>query len=518
MRRALIVARHGNPMRVVGPHWVAAPWWSWQRRRLSDGRGKAGNSTAGTYARTSAKGAKKTSFSIDRSALGGNAAWDDDSGSGSGGDRQAQFPHKEAMTPLGKDLQYYIKMRGAISLHDYIAQTSNHPMYGYYTQQQKTQVKIGQAGDFITSPEISQLFGEMVAVWLISVWTSLGSPAKVRLVELGPGKGTLMKDILRVAAKFPAFHAAIAVHMVEISDSMRQLQREALGCASTSHDADKCTATTSGGVAVTWHTMFSQIPAPSTEPLLLVAQEFLDALPVHQFVYTEKGWREKLVDVDDSPADTDKLHFRSVLARSTTPAVRAFFGDTTTTKVVEADIDALRKDVGATAPSSAGAALKVGDEIEICPLALATVEDIAKQLVTCGGAGLVIDYGEVFTQGDSLRGFKNHQQVSIYSEPGLVDITSDVDFAACAKYAAKKGATVHGAVTQGEFLMRMGIVERLEHLISLESTTEEQATAMVASFRKIVGDAADDGMGKRFKVMAIASPKVAVDGFDGMKR
>ena len=398
-------------------------------------------------------------------------------------------------------MQYYIKMRGAISLHDYIAQTSNHPMYGYYTQQQKTQVKIGQAGDFITSPEISQLFGEMVAVWLISVWTSLGSPAKVRLVELGPGKGTLMKDILRVAAKFPAFHAAIAVHMVEISDSMRQLQREALGCASTTHDADKCTATTSGGVAVTWHTMFSQIPAPSTEPLLLVAQEFFDALPVHQFVYTEKGWREKLVDVDDSPANTDKLHFRSVLARSTTPAVRAFFGDTTTTVV------------GKGQP-----ALKVGDEIEICPLALATVEDIAKQLVTCGGAGLVIDYGEVFTQGDSLRGFKNHQQVSIYSEPGLVDITSDVDFAACAKYAAKKGATVHGAITQGEFLMRMGIVERLEHLISLDSTTEEQATAMVASFRKIVGDAADDGMGKRFKVMAIASPNLAVDGFDGMKR
>jgi len=152
----------------------------------------------------------------------------------------------------------------------------------------------------------------------------------------------------------------------------------------------------------------------------------------------------------------------------------------------------------------------VGDEIEISPLVLATVEDIAKQLSVCGGAGLIVDYGEMFTQGDSLRGFKRHQQVSIYSEPGLVDITADVDFAACAKHAVRQGAKVYGAVHQGEFLLRMGIVERLEHLIELPTTTEEQATKMLAAFRRIVGSDSADGMGKRFKVMAITYPNVRI--------
>ena len=376
--------------------------------------------------------------------------------------------------------------------------------------------------------------------------------------------------------------------MVEMSESMRALQKQTLGCrprtaaartTTTAHVDDGLSSSvssasdgageeqplqTSGGVPITWHKMFSKISSPKVAhsvPLLLVAQEFLDALPVHQFVYTAKGWREKLVDVDESSKVDDKLHFRSVLARSVTPATRAFFGsgqvdsssgdrgnggaDTTTSssssssasatllqRKIEADVNALREDVGLGTGSDVsrisrtdgrkgGAAtaavqqqLSIGDEIEISPLALATMEDIAKQLAVCGGAGLIVDYGEMFTQGDSLRGFKRHQQVSIYSEPGLVDITADVDFAACAKHAVRQGANVYGAVPQGEFLLRMGIVERLEQLIELPTTTDEQATKMLAAFRRIVGSDSADDMGKRFKVMAITDPNVRIDGFE----
>lgn len=499
---------------------------------------------------------KTTAFAVDRSTLPGGGWYDDDevevnamdhAGDGSSNtgrvkDSCVQLANKETLTPLAKDLQYYIKMRGPISLHDYVAQTANHSIYGYY---QQTPQVIGEGGDFITSPEISQLFGEIIAVWFISVWKSLGSPQRIRLVELGPGKGTLMKDILRVAKRFPAFMAALSVHMVEMSESMRQLQKDALGCADGEGRTDDregtCTLQPSGGMpAITWYKMFSQVPAPTSEPLLLVAQEFLDALPVHQFVYTEKGWREKLVDIDESTSEADRYNFRSVLARSATPAAKAFFGGegagvaAAARRKVERDIDALRSDIGvgktgqrSVTGSSSGAlpakklqsddkdagALAVGDEIEICPLALATTEDVAKQLVACGGAGLLIDYGEMFTQGDSLRGFKRHQQVSIYSEPGFVDVTADVDFAMCAKHASMKGAKVFGAISQGDFLMRMGIVERLERLIELPTTTDEQATSMVSAFRRLVGEA-ENGMGKRFKVMAISDNKTEVEGFD----
>ena len=544
-----------------------------QRALLCNGTGKhnhsdavaeggTGHSTAGTKSPTKSKA---TAFTVDRSTLPGGGWYDDDekaeldaddAGDGNGRDGKTkysctQLANKETLTPLAKDLQYYIKMRGPISLHDYIAQTANHSLYGYY---QQTPQVIGEGGDFITSPEISQLFGEIIAVWLVSVWTSLGSPPRVRLVELGPGKGTLMKDILRVAARFPAFLAALSVHMVEMSESMRRLQKVALGCAGQAGRADDregiYSLPSSGGMpSITWYKMFSQVPAPPSEPLLLVAQEFLDALPVHQFVYTEKGWREKLVDVDESTSDGDRYNFRSVLARSATPAAKAFFGEEEVAtgigadirRKVEKDVEALRNDVGAGTGGRRSASggddaaatklqastsnvkdskdtkdtgvLSVGDEIEICPLALATTEDIARQLVACGGAGLLVDYGEMFTQGDSLRGFKRHQQVNIYSEPGLVDITADVDFATCAKHASMKGAKVFGAVAQGDFLMRMGIVERLERLIELPTTTEEQATTMVTAFRRLVGEA-DNGMGKRFKVMALSDSKTRVEGFD----
>jgi SAM-dependent MidA family methyltransferase len=398
-----------------------------------------------------------------------------------------------------------------------------------------------------------------------------------------------MKDILRVAAKFSDFRAALKVHMVELSGPLRAAQMKAIGCQITDRSAvlkekvkkpqktvddvlsgrtlkdgnakdtvesivndiiddAPLSGKTADGVPVTWYSMLGQIPS-SSGPSLIIAQEFLDAFPVHQFVYTNKGWREKLVDVDKNPQN--ELHFRPVLAPSRTPAVAALLSQKATSGFKEVKTFASRSAAqtqiksgtfsdssgnssnisGSQSQTSAEPLAQEGDEVEISPLALATCEDIATRVLAHSGAALIIDYGENFTQGDSLRGFKKHNLVNIFSEPGLVDITADVDFAMCAKSAVKKGAKVYGATTQGEFLMRMGIVERLEKLIEQPETTDDQATQMVKAFRVLVGgdnvvsddsDSSSDsngrgnmktGLGKRFKVLSIAHPDAKVEGF-----
>lgn len=186
---------------------------------------------------------------------------------------------KEDPSPLTKDLQSYIKLRGPITIHDYMAQSLNHVPHGYY--QHKLE-KIGSAGDFITAPEVSQLFGEMVGVWCLSVWEALGRPAKVQLVEMGPGKGTLMVDILRVVERFPAFKSSLSVHMVELSQSMRRLQCDALiGADATKTSAlsgeepiinDNERRECASGVPVHWHSFLQQVAAEDGVPLLAVGE------------------------------------------------------------------------------------------------------------------------------------------------------------------------------------------------------------------------------------------------------
>lgn len=155
-------------------------------------------------------------------------------------------------------------------------------------------------------------------------------------------------------------------------------------------------------------------------------------------------------------------------------------------------------------------AYKEGDGLEICPLAIATCEDLARRVVRSGGAALLVDYGEDFTQEDSLRGFHKHKQVSVLSQPGRVDVTADVDFAVCRRAAVNRGATVPPLSTQGDFLMRMGVVERVERLMERESTSEAQAELLVESLGRLVDPAE---MGRKFKVLAICSPGLAVPGF-----
>ena len=453
------------------------------------------------------------SFSVDRAGLiGGDVAasgQEDDDG-------YLQdvlgVEGKEAPSLLAKDLVTYIKLRGPITLHDYMAQASNHAIHGYY--QNVSVDKIGSKGDFVTAPEISQLFGEMIGLWCLSTWKSLGEPAAINMIELGPGKGTLMKDILRVAYKFPKFRAALRISLVELSETMRKIQQETLACLGVPvvGAQRQVNAKNAEGIPISWYYMLQQVPQEEGVPTLAIGQEFLDTFPVHQFIYTSKGWREKLVDVDSTTSSP--FLFRMVLSSTATPAIKALLMRESPLLLNE---QPQRGDIGSSSsvrvpgpiqPRDAldhrgdvPANLSENDGIEISPLALATCEDVAKRIHKTRGAALFLDYGEDFTQSDSLRAFKKHAQINILSEPGVADITADVDFAACCRVASRRDVKAYPPIGQGEFLLRMGIVSRAEQLIELDSTTEAEASNIVAGVRRLV----DHGeMGKRFKVIAIA--------------
>lgn len=428
---------------------------------------------------------------------------------------------KEEESPLAKDLKSYIRMKGPMTLRDYMAQCLNHPTHGYY-QRKSLDNKIGGQGkgDFITAPELSQLFGEIIGVWLISTWTNMGSPERFYLIEMGPGLGTLMCDILRVAKKFPTFLKAMDIRFIELSETMRSKQREALKCRSKDlTNLNNGQYITEHGVGISWHNFLDEIPMD--RPCLIIGQEFLDIFPVHQFVYHDKVWREKLVDVDGDPSSP--CHFRIVIAPRETPAVRALMGgkkgtlnglrnaiqtmDSQKQQSEESKENVTSKETSES--QSDNAMIEEGTGVEICPLALATAEDVAIRINKVGGAGLFIDYGENHVQADSIRAFKSHQQVHFLSEPGIVDITADVDFASIATVAGRKGR-VFGPVTQAEFLLSMGIIDRAEKLIEMESTSEDDAEKLVESCKILIDP---KQMGSRFKVLCITDHKTEVFGF-----
>jgi NADH dehydrogenase [ubiquinone] 1 alpha subcomplex assembly factor 7 len=321
----------------------------------------------------------------------------------------------------------------------------HHEKYGYYQQKKE---KIGTGGDFITSPEITQLFGEMVGIWCVSTWQNMGCPTAINLVELGPGNGTLMKDVLNIVRKFPVFEASLKVSMVEISPAMRELQRDALECTgvtTTSSDSDndrdasdhkhseeqqhndwaeqteaECMkGITKGGIPIAWYNYLKHVPAG---PALYVGHEILDAFPVHQFSKTaEQGrWRETMVDVDFD--EGSPYHFRFVKTPTITPALRIFFNKTFTGIAdrplsssvgdvegegreggEDAKTDKDKLDTSGAAVSgkcSAVSALSTSglEGLELSPLAFSTVEEIAQNVVKHQGAALLIDYGEQFPQ------------------------------------------------------------------------------------------------------------------------
>jgi NADH dehydrogenase [ubiquinone] 1 alpha subcomplex assembly factor 7 len=358
------------------------------------------------------------------------------------------------MTELTRELREMIAAEGPISLERYMSLALSHPRFGYYT----TREPFGAAGDFITAPEISQMFGELIGLWAVEVWRLSGAPAPLRLVELGPGRGTLMADALRAIHGVPALADAIEVHLVETSPRLIDVQRATLAGFDTPSD---------------WHASIEELPPGAA---IFIANEFFDALPVRHFMRTDNGWCERLVGLDGN----GKLTF-------------GLSADAT-------------DEIGIAAPN--GSVLEVGLK------ARETIEALARRIATSGGALLVIDYGYTETRpGETLQAVRDHRFTDPLDAPGESDLTAHVDFAALARQAEKAGARVHGPVTQAEFLSRLGIAQRAE--ILRRDSTPAQAQAIEAALSRLIDASSPTAMGKLFKVLAISpSSAHALPGFD----
>lgn len=359
------------------------------------------------------------------------------------------------MNPVDQHLRQLIAHQGPVSVARYMQLALGHPEHGYYMRADP----LGAAGDFITSPEISQIFGELIGAWCVQSWRDMGSPAAFALTELGPGRGTLMADALRAAKHAPDFLAAAQLHLVETSPVLRAKQLAAIGPRAG------------------WHHSVDTLPEL---PMLIIANEFFDALPVRQFQRAGRGWYERMVGSDP---DTDEL----VFCLSPEPLV---------------DISFL-PDAGRDAPA--------GTIIEICPAAVAIAGALAHRIAANGGAALIIDYGHAASApGDTLQAMRAHTYCDVLADPGCADLTAHVDFAQLAGAARAAGARVYGSVAQGVFLNRLGIQQRAEILLrNADAAQAEQIRTAVARLT------APDQMGSLFKVMAMCHPLLtAPAGFE----
>ena len=339
-----------------------------------------------------------------------------------------------------------IAASGPMDVADFMARALGDPLHGYY----RTRDPLGARGDFVTAPEISQVFGELIGLWCAETWRALGAPRPLHLVELGPGRGTLMADALRAVARAaPAFRAALDLHLVETSATLRAAQAARLADA-----------------APTWHDDASSLP---DGPALIIANEFFDALPIHQLVRTAAGWCARQI----APDAADRLAFR--IAAAPSPLA------------------------GALAPAVAGA--PIGSVAELSAAARVLAAALARRCAEHGGAALLIDYGPAESApGDSLQAVRSHRFHPVLDDPGEADLTAHVDFAALAR-AAGPHAAVYGPLAQGAFLRRLGIVERAETLYA--DAPDEVAAAGRAALTRLIEP---DQMGELFKVMAFGAP------------
>ncbi len=352
---------------------------------------------------------------------------------------------------LAGTLARRIAQQGPLSVADYMALALTDPECGYYMSRDP----LGARGDFVTAPEVSQMFGELVGLWCADAWQRLGEPAEILLVELGPGRGTLMADALRAARTLPAFGDALRVHLVEISPALRACQTETLASA-----------------APTWHDDLADLPEG---PLLVIANEFFDALPVRQLVKAGPGWCERQVTLADGPED----------------AAPAFaFG-----------LSATRPDAESVVPAALRNA-PAGAVFETSPSAARIAAEIGRRLAAHGGAAVIIDYGHgESATGETLQAVRGHARHEVLTDPGNADLTCHVDFAALARAAGEAGVEAHGPIGQGAWLHRLGIEARAARL--MDRATPTQQKDIRAELARLIGA---EEMGDLFKVLALAPP------------
>ncbi|MCC0043261.1 MAG: class I SAM-dependent methyltransferase [Brucellaceae bacterium] len=351
------------------------------------------------------------------------------------------------MTALKSRIARLIAASGPMSVADYMAMCLFDPEAGYYT----TREPFGRSGDFVTAPEVSQMFGELTAVWLTMRWREAGSPKDAIIAEIGPGRGTLMKDMARIFRQLDAAMCETSrFTLIEISERLRQVQKEALA---------------SSGLDFRWFGEIDQLPEG---PLFIVGNELFDAVPVRQFVKTDAGWRERCVGID---GDGGLCFVASVTG-----------------------VDpALLPPAAATAP--------IGAIVEIAPAREALMETVCARIAAAGGAALFIDYGHLQPGlGDTLQAQRNHVYDDVLAHPGEADITSHVDFAALASAVSSHGLETE-LCTQGQFLLSLGLLERAGQLgAALDEAGREQIRDAVERL------AGPEQMGELFKVLAVMAP------------
>ncbi|XP_060081637.1 protein arginine methyltransferase NDUFAF7, mitochondrial-like [Ylistrum balloti] len=388
-------------------------------------------------------------------------------------------------TDLTKYLTSRIQVNGPMSVAEYMKEVLTNPVSGYYMKKDV----FGQEGDFITSPEVSQMFGELLGIWCINEWMKSGMPPLFQLVELGPGRGTLADDMLRTFAQFPAFGEKVSLHLVEVSPKMSQLQEEKLTGNPgkvVEGDVDNVeppykTAKSRHGPNVSWYKDLREVPKGFS---CYIANEFFDALPIFKFHKTEEGWREVMIDVNTRKSNEDEIaagkadaDFKYVLAGGQTFPAKAFL-----------------KHIEPNDPRN---------HVEVSPVSGVVVMELAKRIEEEGGFSLITDYGHDGDKTDTFRAFKNHKQHNALKDPGTADLTADVDFAYL-KSMAEPIARVFGPVSQSEFLHNMGILARLKILIK-NSKDEETAKTLLSQYHMLTHP---EKMGIRFKFMALLNNEI----------
>ena len=351
------------------------------------------------------------------------------------------------MSDLKKAVIRMIEQSGPIDIGRYMSECLCHPLYGYYTRCKP----FGVDGDFTTAPEISQMFGEMVGLCLADYWMRAGAPSDLVWLECGPGRGTLRADILRASKTIPGFHDAVHVCLMEVSPALRAQQESALLGYDLPYGVQFCEG-------------LDDVPGDC--PILVLGNEFLDALPVRQFVKHQGNWKERVIGVDDA---------REVLCYGLTQAVLD-------------PLSIIPKGLHAVAE---------GNVYEFSPARLSFVEQLCGVLKVRGGAALFFDYGDLESKvGNSLHAIRAHEHVDVLAQPGECDLSANVDFEVLAARVCELGATLHGMVEQGVFLQALGIEQRAQTL--MKKSSGRQGEDVGKALHRLTDS---DQMGALFKVI-----------------